>query len=753
VCNFERHTERVDYNIDNKEHNKFFRDKIYEVHENDPDALFYLYNGNAFGFVGGLDEIKDYFICLNDPKKMEDFNDKNFFHRTFDKNIDLLQILPGNNQDSDYRTLCTQFSKTGTKTRFIIQAPVASGGSGTYILDSENGEEIRTRLTPEKQYLRSIYQENNVSVNIHAVIFQDDIILTPGSIQIMREDDNRLMYRGADFVTYREISKENRDKFEKDSLLLCQELQKLGYRGVCGIDAIIFNGEVRLLEFNNRFQSSTGLINYAFKDNKLRSIQEINIDAFNPDYKLGPDDKRIHDIDVNYSNYTYIYNGTNEHAEHIINSQYKEKDLYKIELDGFVAKQKEYIAVSYLYRAVFKTNITWISPDGTIYIHENVCDPYKDMRDKIKFPDIRDLLALKIALMTQGVVIDESALNHLEKNGGIRPATNEAVDIKWQTNRENDEDKKYIVVNAPLRTKFVALSPFSIVLDESEKTWLEYYGEKIVEISIYPKDELSERTTSANNIPYSEIAYLSTDRLRVHHTNQCLFKREGASCQFCDLVMDENRKDIPLEDIQEVVDEYCKHYSDLELRHFLVGGQSAEDDVARDKVVKIIEILRNTAPTKKIYAMVLPYDLDAIIMMRDAGLDELAFNIELFDDKLAEKYMPGKSRIKRDDYFDALINATCCLINPEQVRSMVIVGLEPIESTINGIKKLAEAGVQPMLSVFRPLSSTKLKDVVPPPMRRLYELFHLATNICKENRLSLGPKCSYCQNNTLSLPY
>ncbi len=66
---------------------------------------------------------------------------------------------------------------------------------------------------------------------------------------------------------------------------------------------------------------------------------------------------------------------------------------------------------------------------------------------------------------------------------------------------------------------------------------------------------------------------------------------------------------------------------------------------------------------------------------------------------------------------------------------------------------LIENGIQPMLSVFRPLQGTALERYLPPKMTALYRLYFAMEKECEAHALHLGPSCLYCQNNTLSMPY
>ena len=137
----------------------------------------------------------------------------------------------------------------------------------------------------------------------------------------------------------------------------------------------------------------------------------------------------------------------------------------------------------------------------------------------------------------------------------------------------------------------------------------------------------------------------------------------------------------------------------------------------------------------------------------EAGVTEIGFNIELFDEEKALYYMKGKGTIPRQEYFSYLKEAVKYWGNTGNVRSLLIVGLEETNSLLQGIEELCKIGVMPILSIFRPIPGTFTENIVPPSNHYLRNVYMEGTKICKEYSLHLGPDCPACQNNTLSLPF
>src|SRR5699024_2705897 len=92
-------------------------------------------------------------------------------------------------------------------------------------------------------------------------------------------------------------------------------------------------------------------------------------------------------------------------------------------------------------------------------------------------------------------------------------------------------------------------------------------------------------------------------------------------------------------------------------RHILIGGGSSVRKTESKKILEIIAYLRKRTD-KNIYLMsVPPVNLDILNDYYAAGLNEVAFNIEIFDRAYAKRYMPGKGRIPLQEYQNALLRS------------------------------------------------------------------------------------------------
>ena len=86
------------------------------------------------------------------------------------------------------------------------------------------------------------------------------------------------------------------------------------------------------------------------------------------------------------------------------------------------------------------------------------------------------------------------------------------------------------------------------------------------------------------------------------------------------------------------------------------------------------------------------------------------------------------------------------------MRSLLLVGLEPLERTLAGIEFLASLGCDPVLSPFRPAPGTELSDHRPPSADLMLEAWERSSQIVERHDVKLGPRCIPCMHNTVTAP-
>lgn len=713
---------RINYNTNNRNYTKYLSEQMGRILEKDSTVQFMYYNPYYAHFL--LPSYASHICCLNPRSVMDLLRSKCEMRTMASKYIPIVPFERILGEDL-YAALATNVDSTGEK--YIIQENISSGGEGTYVISSTNA---LPSFSQNDTYLLSPFYENNISVNINFMIFDDKILVFPPSVQIIQQINGKLLFMGTDYYTEKYGEYLEKKLIMQNTLKLASALQTMGYRGIGGFDYIWTNGQLLFLECNPRFQASTYLLNLSLEKLGFPSVQEMNFMAFC--HENAPEFDS-YEINITYSCVAYSYQSYLKNS-FIRKEWYAHPNVVEILTDG-MDYGMDFAENAYLYRIIFSKSITNITPEIHLISYDNLLPASKEWYCKIMSGN---RLALKIGLLNQGILIPQNVMDFIKHNGGIKDSVFDSIDLILEDG---------MVINCPYKINYADFSPFSLVCLENRLD-LYYFQERLESVSLEPNNPYKERLTKKSGVPYRRLSYLGGDRLRIHHTDICIFKRSKNCCKFCNLPI--SGFEYTTEDLQEVVDFYLTKGG---FRHILIGGGSEPISSESDTVLKIVNDI-SAKTDMPIYLMCLPIcDKTKLEMLRHAGVTEIGFNIEIWDDETAKNLMPGKGRISRQTYIEALKIAKEIWKEPYAVRSLLIVGLEAPENTEKAIHTLCEKGIMPILSVFRPLPNSQMSEYLPPTNEFLYDLYDHLVKICRTYGLHLGPDCTICQNNTLSLPW
>lgn len=708
--------DRINHNMYNNDCDVFIQSQLRKLIHQDESVRFLFYNPLLVYDFGV--EIAKHSICLNNCELLTQLNDKTRCRTMMQQTVKTIPFVSLSGTECTYNHICDYF----VSEEFVIQEAFSSGGEGTVHIRKTD---VFDFIDPNKRYLVSPYIENSTSINAHIIISANNICFFPPSIQIVKEIEGRILYLGADYICYTFVEPKIQDDVRNSSISIGQKLQAKGYRGILGVDFLLKDNELYFMEVNPRFQASSQLLNKSLRVRIHSSLQELNMISF-----MKPCLDDIGELSVPFSN--YVFTTSNIHAYRIPKIK-NSSEITIIQKDGFdfdqaLPAQKNI----YLFRCIFDINISSIS-NNILLTHPNLYTedimPYIQSDYETYKPNI------KIALLNHGVTLTSQALEYAHQHGTIREAVFDAIDIVIFES---------LYVNVPFSCKFCTFSPFTIDIS-NKKFVLLYNGSYIsdVEISFVPDTLLNKKTNSG--IPFDYMLNLANDRIRINPAPVCIYKKQDIACKFCNLPTQNSSYDI--EDIKEAID-YC--LKNVLFNHFLIGGGTYSTQGGWDIIIEIARYIRSKS-NKKIYLMSIPPQTTEILAdLYAAGITEVAFNMEMFDRKRALQVMPGKGKITEETYFSAFDSAVELWGNTGNVRSLLIYGFDPWDDFLKGIKKLCEKGIEPIISIFRPLKKTPLENFNPPPTVELFSLYLKCQSIVHEYSLILGPDCIECQNNTLS---
>lgn len=352
---------------------------------------------------------------------------------------------------------------------------------------------------------------------------------------------------------------------------------------------------------------------------------------------------------------------------------------------------------------------------------------------------LKPIQRLKLELMTEGLAVSPEARDSFRN----RPltladyATTSGISLKL----EDD-----IWVNAPLHDhnpNFVSeTAPH--VLDLADTGYVIHSrGTSYPARPIPVPDYHNEKNSSEE--PYTSYAITHADRVRISPIEGC-----GMVCTFCDLPYQfryrRKRVDGLVGSVARALDDQS-----LPARHVLIsGGTPKPEDF--DFLTSVYHEVPRSFPGIAVDVMMVPAPgLLSLPELRQAGIHGLSINLEIYNLAIARKMMRPKYDLGLQYYLDFIEDAVA-EFGRGRVRSLLLVGLEPLEDTLEAVEELARRGCDPVLSPFRPDPHTPLRKAAPPTVDFLAEVYERAVEIVEQHDGKLGPRCIPCQHNTLTFP-
>lgn len=351
-----------------------------------------------------------------------------------------------------------------------------------------------------------------------------------------------------------------------------------------------------------------------------------------------------------------------------------------------------------------------------------------------------DAHRLKFGLFAHGLVILETAGRALRELNGVRPLTPADYASTSGVILRLDHDVWVNVPIADYNANFVGSSPF--VLDYDSGGFF-VQGRGLASRATFWLPPEYHGGSGTNGRPYNNYVYTHGDRARLAPIKGCAMR-----CTFCNIPYEDRYSKKPIDAMLEAVrTSLCDPIQPA--YHLLIsGGTPSRRDVGylRDVYSTVLQEF----PELEVDIMMVPieglFDLHELDRL---GLNQISINLEIYNRAIAKDVMRQKYRQGLDFYL-TFMGRAAEILGPGRVRSMLMVGLEPIEDTLAGIAAIVERGCVPVLSPFRPDPATPLSSLAPPTEVELEEFYLRAAEITAASGTVLGPQCPPCTHNTLN---
>jgi len=236
----------------------------------------------------------------------------------------------------------------------------------------------------------------------------------------------------------------------------------------------------------------------------------------------------------------------------------------------------------------------------------------------------------------------------------------------------------------------------------------------------------------------------------------CAFFEEGKQCKFCALDQRRGNDKRPSEFAEVAVAAYSE---DPNITMTINSGTLYSPDRGLKRLTKYVEAIMGALKKECDISYIPlqiecapPDDIRYLQNIIEAGANSFSINLEIFDEKIRKEVCPGKSQIPFETY-ERSWSYVVEKLGDYRAASVLIFGLEPIESTIEGAEYLLERGVLPNIVPFRPLPGSVYENRKPVNHEKLFEVYLEIAKLIKKHGVDTNMRlgCSTCKGCSMEL--
>ena len=321
---------------------------IIDILDKHPNAKFHFYNPMfAYRISKKFPRLYESFVNINEYETLKWITSKTFVRQWLSHSVQVPSYALLSKEECKINLLKKMFRG---KEQFIIQKDISGGGEGTFLFTSTSERDVLSQLKNTNLYLVSPYYFPKKSVCCHMLIGNNDIAILPFGLQQSEICDNKILYRGTGYPTELGLNAHIINKLLEIAKVTGERLRGLGYRGICGLDFIVYDDTVLFIEINARYLGSTFLINKALKEQNLPSVFELNTNCFNDDALPA---NILRNLNIGYNSFTLKSDSflDKNNIRDVIKT-IESKNTTKIYWDGLESTDSV-LPNSYLYRGIY----------------------------------------------------------------------------------------------------------------------------------------------------------------------------------------------------------------------------------------------------------------------------------------------------------------------------------------------------------------------------------------------------------------
>jgi len=368
-------------------------------------------------------------------------------------------------------------------------------------------------------------------------------------------------------------------------------------------------------------------------------------------------------------------------------------------------------------------------------------------------PENLDLLELKGALLVEGVSATKAALAGLgtafkEQNHGLF-----GWDFEDHAGQALPDDFR-LPDGTVVQFRMNSSSPFRVCADDGALRL--FRGDRdVCGVEWLSRPAFYERPTGQDKKMVQVGQIGGEDCLFFCYQNHCSHFAKGKQCLFCNLVTTLQiygsvlkRKDADL--IGEVA---AAAWEEGTVNHVLLTGGCFAHDREAAVVRDIFAAIRRHTGLDRIPGTILPSPAkgDDIERYHDTGVQAIGYSMEIWDDALYRAICPGKSENTSHAEFLESIERAVRLFGAGNVYGVFVMGLEPKDTFLEGVRALTQMGANVVPFVWSPNPGSRLAGHRAPCGKWYAEAAREAADIVLDGQVPAGTEnhCYRCDGNNM----
>ncbi len=315
---------------------------------------------------------------------------------------------------------------------------------------------------------------------------------------------------------------------------------------------------------------------------------------------------------------------------------------------------------------------------------------------------MNEMRSLMTELQSHGLRLLDPSAGAASRRGGAGPSDHKAITVDGVT------------LMVPVHTHTAFSSPFVAEAPGSDGRSTLRRGSIPIASIAFPKQPRFYSRSTADGVPYSHIATLhGADVLATTVLQTCIrYESRRKACKFCAIGQSLAAGRTVKRKTPAQLAEVAKAAVELDgVRHMVMTtGTPPTPDRGALLLCESAEAIR-AAVDLPLQAQCEPPDTNAWFQrMKDAGVDTLGMHLELVDEDLRQRILPGKSEVPMSRYWEAF-EAAVEVFGRGQVSTYLLAGLgDSAETLLAASRRLLDLGVYPFVVPFVPISGTPLED-------------------------------------------